>query len=73
MYDQAVTSTKASEPAKNQNLTTVPASETGLRPYGSKSEFTKERNDPRFSREGKFRNMVESRMSITNWNSLPQY
>jgi hypothetical protein len=73
MYDNSVTSAKASEPDKNQNLATVPASETGIRAYGSKSEFTKERNDPRFSREGKFRNMVESRMSMTDWNHLPQH
>jgi len=73
MYDQAVTSAKASEPAKNQNLATVPASETGLQPYSSKSEFTQERNNPKFSREGQFRRMVEARMSITDWNNLPQY
>jgi len=73
MYDQAVTSAKASEPAKNQNLATVPASEIGLQPYSSKSEFTQERNNPKFSREGQFRRMVEERMAITNWNNLPQY
>ena len=73
MYDQAVTSAKASEPAKNQNLATVPASETGLQPYKSKSEFTQERNNPKFTREGRFRKMVEDRMSITDWNNLPQY
>jgi len=73
MYDQAVTSAKASEPAKNQNLATVPASETGIRPYGSKSEFNQERNNPKFTREGQFRRMVEDRMSITDWNNLPQF
>ena len=73
MYDQAVTSAKASEPAKNQNLATVPARETGFQPYKSKSEFNQERNDPQFKRGNKFRQMVEARMSITDWNNLPQY
>ena len=73
MYEQSVTSAKASEPPKNQNLATVPASETGIRPYGSKSEFNQERNDPQFKRGNKFRQMVEARMAMTDWNNLPQY
>ena len=73
MYEQSVTSAKASEPPKNQNPATVPASETGIRPYGSKSEFNQERNDTQFKRGNKFRQMVEARMAMTDWNNLPQY
>ncbi len=72
MYEQAVTSQKAAEPTKNPNLAAVPASETGIRPYGTKREFTAERNSPKFNIEPKYRQMVEKRMSITDWNHLPQ-
>ena len=72
MYDQAVVSQKAAEPTKNPNLATVSASETGVRPYSTKREFTAERNDPKFKMEPKYRHMVEQRMSMTDWNNLRQ-
>jgi len=72
MYEQAVTSQKAAEPTKNPNLAAVPASETGVRPYSTKREFTAERNDPKFMMEPKYRQLVEQRMSMTDWNHLPQ-
>ena len=72
MYDQAVVSQKAAEPTKNPNLATVSASETGVRPYSTKREFTAERNDPKFMMEPKYRHMVEQRMSMTDWNNLRQ-
>tara|TARA_B100000700_G_C14959780_1_gene815873 strand:+ start:76 stop:1038 length:963 start_codon:yes stop_codon:yes gene_type:complete len=71
MYEQATISQKAAEPAQNQQLTSVPASETGVVPYSTQREFKAERNDPRFNIEPSFRQKVEARMSMTDWNSLP--
>jgi hypothetical protein len=73
MYDEAMVSARAAEPAKNENLAAVPSSETGIRPYASKTEFTAERNNPKFNQDPRYRKMVEARMSMTNWNNLPQY
>jgi hypothetical protein len=71
MYDQAVTSQKAAEPAPNPNLTTRPAGESGLLPFSTRREFMAQRSDPKFNFEPKFRGEVEARMSITDWNNLP--
>ena len=71
LYDESVTQAKAAEPAQSEKLTSVSASETGIRPYTTKREFTAERNDPKFSLEPKYRQMVEARMSRTDWNHLP--
>ena len=72
MYDQAVTSQKAAEPEQNAQLTQVSASETAITPYSTKREFTADRNNPKFNMEPRFRQMVEQRMSLTDWNHLPQ-
>lgn len=71
MYDSAVTSTKAKEPVPSENLTQVSASQTGIMPYQNRREFKAERNDPKFQVEPKFRDMVQSRMALTDWNTLP--
>jgi len=71
MYDSAVTSAKDKEPAPNPQLTQVAASQTGILPYTSRREFKAERNDPKFSMEPKYRDMVQNRMAITDWNTLP--
>ena len=71
LYEDNVKSAKVAEPSKNEKLTTMSASETGTRGYISKREFTADRNNPKFNMEPKFRHMVESRMSITDWNHLP--
>jgi Sec-independent protein translocase protein TatA len=71
MYDTSTTSAKANEPAPNPNLTQVAASQTGILPYQNQREFKAERNDPRFQLEPNYRDMVQRKMSITNWNSLP--
>jgi len=70
MYDGAVTSQKAGEPKANPNLTQVSASQTGILPYANQREFKKERNDPRFQLEEKYRDIVQRRMAITDWNTL---
>ena len=70
MYDTAVKSEKAKEPAPNPNLKSVAASETGVQPYGTKREFTAERNDPKYGMEPAYRDMVQRRMAITDWNTL---
>tara|TARA_R100000458_G_C8239525_1_gene218982 strand:+ start:51 stop:938 length:888 start_codon:yes stop_codon:yes gene_type:complete len=72
MYEASVTNQKAQEPAQPQNLAAMSASETGILPYKNKREFSAERNDPRFNMEPKFRQQVEARMSLTDWNHLPQ-
>mgnify|MGYP006406423495 FL=1 len=71
MYDQAVTSEKAAEPIKNPNLASVSASETGTLPYSTRREFSAERNNPKFNLDPRYRQQVEERMSITDWNHLP--
>lgn len=72
MYEESTKNAKAAEPVQNERLTNMPASETGIRSYATKREFTAERNDPKFMSEPRYRQMVEARMSMTNWNQLPQ-
>ena len=71
MYDSSVTATKAKEPVKNENLTQVAASQTGILPYKNQREFKAERNDPKFQYEPQYRDMVQNKMAITDWNTLP--
>lgn len=71
MYDSAVTTAKAKEPVTSEKLTQVAASQTGTLPYQNRREFKAERNDPKFQVEPKFRDMVQSRMALTDWNTLP--
>ena len=71
MYDSSVKVEKKKEPAPNPNLTTVSATETGILPYQNRREFTQERNDPKFQVEPRYRDMVQNRMAITDWNTLP--
>jgi len=71
MYDSSVTATKAKEPVKNENLTQVAASQKGILPYKNQREFKAERNDPRFQYEPQYRDMVQRKMAITDWNTLP--
>ena len=71
MYDSSVTATKAKEPVKNENLTQVAASQTGILPYKNQREFKAERNDPKFQYEPQYRDMVQRKMAITDWNTLP--
>lgn len=70
MYDNATKNTKAKEPAPNPKLTQVSASETGVLPYNTKREFTAERNDPKFQLEPAYREAVQQRMALTDWNTL---
>jgi len=72
MYEDSVTQAKAAEPSQNRNLTSMSASETGIRGYSTKREFTQERNSPKFNVEPRYRQMVEARMSKTDWNTLPK-
>ncbi len=71
MYNANVTAEKAKEPAPNPNLTQVAASQTGILPYQNRREFKQERNDQRFQLDPKFRDMVQRKMAITDWNTLP--
>lgn len=62
---------KEQEPAQSGNLRNVAASETGIKPYSTQREFKQERNDPKFKLEPSYREMVQNRMSLTDWNTLP--
>jgi len=73
MYEQANVSSKQSEPAPNKKLASAPDSEVSIRPYTSKSEFAKDRNSPKFAQDPKYRQMVETRMSMTDWNNISQF
>jgi len=61
----------ANEPTKTGG-TKIGASASTLNtlPYSSKAEFYAERSDPRFSRDPKYRQAVETRMMQTNFNNL---
>ena len=71
MYDAATQEKRAAEPAPTPNLTQVPASESGVTPYKSQVEFKSERNSPMFEYDPKFRDQVQKRMAMTDWNTLP--
>jgi hypothetical protein len=72
LYESNISQDKNAEPSPNNNLRNLPASESGTRGYSNKREFASERNDQRFGLEPRFRQMVEARMSLTDWNSLPK-
>ena len=71
-YEQAASKLTSNEPAKTgaKAVAAVQAVTTNNMPYDSKGEFLSERNDPRFSRDPKFRAAVENRMARTNFNTL---
>ena len=71
MYDSAVQTERKKEPEHNPNLTQVAASQTGILPYKNQREFKQERNDPQFQVEPRYREMVQQRMAMTDWNTLP--
>ena len=70
MYDNAVKAEKVREPAPNPNLQAIPSSEMGIQPYQTKREFTAESNDPKYGLEPTYRDMVQRRMTVTDWNML---
>ena len=72
LYQSKVQQEKLNEPQKNPNLTQVAASQTGVLPYKNQREFKAERNNPRFHIEPSFRDMVQKRMAMTDWNTLPK-
>jgi hypothetical protein len=71
-YDSAQASkVTAQEPPKTGGTKIgVSATTVNTLPYASKAEFYAERNDPRFSKDPKFRQSVETRMMQTDFNSL---
>lgn len=62
----------AQEPVKTPSTQKVGATTATptLGAYTSKAEFYKDRRDPRFASDPRFRQAVETRMSKTNFNSL---
>lgn len=70
-YEMATPKRTANEPTQSSNKV-VGQSQAVINngPYTNKAEFSSERNDPRFSRDDKFRLAVELRMSKTNFNTL---
>jgi len=71
MYKEQVTKEKQKEPAPNPNLTQVAASQTGILPFNSQVEFKEARSNPQFQFDPKYRDVVQKRMAITDWNTLP--
>ena len=71
MYQEQVANEKQKEPAKNPNLTQVAASQTGILPYSTHREFKAARSDQKFQYEPTYRELVQQRMAITDWNTLP--
>tara|TARA_Y100001963_G_C6760668_1_gene439309 strand:+ start:918 stop:1817 length:900 start_codon:yes stop_codon:yes gene_type:complete len=71
MYDAATIKKREAEPTKNPNLAQVAASQAGIVPYATQREFKSERNNPEFELNPKYREMVQARMSMTDWNKLP--
>jgi hypothetical protein len=73
MYDQrSVEAEKGREPAMTPDLQNVSASEEGFVGYKTQREFKADRNNPRFKLEPQFRQAVEQRMMLTDFNTLPQ-
>jgi hypothetical protein len=72
MYDSKVTSDKAKEPSPTPNVQQVSSTETGYIGYQTMREFRKDRNNPRFNIEPKYRQSVEQRMMRTDFNHLPE-
>jgi hypothetical protein len=72
MYNSnSVANAKAEEPQSAPNTESVSASDTGFVSYTTKREFMADRNNPRFKLEPAFREAVEQRMLLTNFNTLP--
>ena len=71
MYNEQVTKEKQMEPAKNPNLTQVAASQKGVLPFTTQREFKEARSNPNFQIDASFREQVQFRMAITDWNNLP--
>jgi len=72
MYNsRSVEAVKAQEPVPNAHTGQVAASEGGYTSYTIQREFKQDRNNPRFKMEPAFRQAVENRMMLTDFNSLP--
>jgi hypothetical protein len=72
MYNErSVAVAKGSEPSTTPNLQQVAASDTGFKGYATKREFIADRNNPRFKLEPQFREAVETRIRLTDFNTLP--
>lgn len=72
MYNsRSVETVKAQEPAPMANTGQLSASEGGYTSYTTQREFKTDRNNPRFNVEPAFREAVENRMMLTDFNSLP--
>jgi hypothetical protein len=71
MYQKAVQAEKKAEPVGNPNLTSVSSSETGLIAYRTQREFKQDRSNPSFATDPRFRDSVERRMLLTDFNHLP--
>lgn len=71
MYQEQVTKEKQMEPERNPNLTQVAASQTGILPFTTQREFKEARSNPNFQIDASFREQVQQRMAITDWNRLP--
>jgi hypothetical protein len=71
MYESATSGVKNKEPSGNPNLTNRPSSEPSKTAYKTRREFTLDRSNPAFNTDPRFRQAVESRMMITDWNNLP--
>ena len=73
MYNEkSVAKAREGEPSATPNLQQVAGSDTGFTGYKTKREFTADRNNPRFGFEPQYRQAVEERMRLTDFNQLPQ-
>lgn len=72
MYEQkSAQASKEREPSTTPGLENVAASDQGVTGYRTKREFQSERNNPRFKLDPQYRAAVESRMLMTDFNTLP--
>ena len=69
--ERSVAAIKEGEPSTTPNLQQVAASDSGFKGYATKREFMADRNNPRFKLEPQFREAVETRMRLTDFNILP--
>ena len=72
MFDKRpIGAEKAQEPRAVANTAQVGSTDTGYTGYTTQREFTADRNNPRFKLEPAYRQAVEHRMMLTDFNSLP--
>lgn len=63
---------KAAEPVAAPRTLSAGSSPSGITPFENQREFKAYRSDPRYAVEPAFRDIVQKRMALTDWGTLPK-